>query len=146
MEGKVFVCGISKLKMTWIQKLPFQFYREELEDNKSYKNARLTLKNNEKVDVNLILLLLPCQFLKEILENCQECHDIEVIMPDVELVDIKRLLEVLLQGKTKWRQSIGFLELVFDMLRFDENTFVLDDLDSTAVSYTHLTLPTILLV
>ena len=116
--------------MTWIQKSPFKFYRDELEDTTSYKNAKLTLKNNAKVDINLLLLLLPCQFLKELLEDCQECPDVEIIMPDVELDDVKRLQELLLRGKTKWRQTIGFLELVYDMLRFDEKTFTLDDTQS----------------
>ena len=115
------------MTIKWNEKYPFRLYQNELEDGKTYKNVRFTLKDGKRIDVNLILLLLPCNFFKEILKSCEDSSDFHIIIPDIELNDFERMIELLVKGEAKWNPNDGLLELVYDMLGFDENVFSLEE-------------------
>ena len=113
-----------------LQNCPLKLIQNELQDNNAYQNVKLRVKDGV-IEANLLLLLLPSTFLKGLLESTETCDHYEVIIPDIEIEDVRRMLELLLTGQTKWKQTVGFLELIYDILRFDEKVFILDELDDS---------------
>jgi len=100
-------------------------YIEDILKTNVSETVTLVLKDGT-LDVKLHLLLLPCDFLRTLLTDTEECK--VIFMPDIEREDMVKVIELITTGDTPYKDKRGeeITDLLYFVLHFDIKLFSFD--------------------
>lgn len=100
---------------------------DEVFKTKISETVTLSLKDGT-LDVQLHMLLLPCDFLETLLSDIDSESAKVIIMPDIEKEDMMKVLELITTGDTPYKEARGLeiIDLLYFVLQFDTKEFSFD--------------------